>query len=174
MFFSPIANVNMVPIWLRYLLEHDLEAVMRIERASSSYPRTQAELVAWLRPDTRVGLIAGTQNCVVGYIIYEQTFHRLDLLDFVVAPAYRGRGVGHQMMVKMLDRLDISRRTHLGIIVNERNVGGQLFLRHEGFRFVETLRDRYQDGADGEAEDGYRFLRGREDTGPVPIGGKSS
>jgi ribosomal protein S18 acetylase RimI-like enzyme len=167
---SPYTNpsLDMVPIWLRYLLEHDLAAVMRIERASSSYPRTQAEFVEWLRPPTRVGLIAGTQNLVVGYIIYEQNFHRLDLLDFVVEPGCRGRGIGHQMMAKMLDRLDLTRRTHLACVVNERNVVGQLFLRNEGFRWVETLCDHYPGGGGGE--DGYRFLRARDATGPVPIG----
>jgi ribosomal-protein-alanine N-acetyltransferase len=84
-------------------------------------------------------------------MIYELHKTRLHVLNFAVAHKLRRRGVGRQMLGKLVGKLSFQRRTRVLLEVRETNLAAQLFFKTEGFRAVSVLRDFYDD----TTEDAY-------------------
>ncbi len=145
---SPIVSVD-----VRWLLRHDLPEVLAIERASFEFPWLKEDFIRCLRQRNCLGMVAEHEDRVVGFMIYELSKTRIDLLNFAVAPAWRRRGVGTQMIAKLLGKLSPQRRARVTLEVRETNLPAQLFFRSAGFRAVSVLREHYED----RPEDAYRM-----------------
>ena len=94
----------------------------------------------------RVGLITTTcyeRSAWVGHLI--------------VVPGYRRRGIGTQMIGKLIGKLSAGRRTRITLEVRETNLPAQLFFRDNGFRAVSVLRDYYEDTPEDAYVMPYRF-----------------
>jgi ribosomal-protein-alanine N-acetyltransferase len=108
-------------------------------------------------------MVAEQGERVVGFMIYELHKTRLHILNFAVAPQYRRRGIGSQMVQKLVGKLSSQRRTDISLEVRETNLEAQLFFRETGFRATEVLREFYEDSP----EDAYvmQFLHEVEPIG---------
>lgn len=143
---------------IRWMLRHDLEAVLAIERASFEFPWTEQEFVGRLRRRNTIGLVveardhAGHER-VVGYLLYELHAGRFRVVNVAVDPAARRRGLGRQLLQKLIGKLDPRGRRCVRLEVRETNVAAQLFFRALGFRAVHVLRAFYDDTDD----DAYVF-----------------
>jgi len=76
------------------------------------------------------------------------------VLNFAVATDYRRRGVGTQMMAKLIGKLSAQRYTRIILGVHETNLPAQLFLRDNGFHAVAVQED--EESMDGDT---YEFER---------------
>jgi ribosomal-protein-alanine N-acetyltransferase len=90
-------------------------------------------------------MVAECDEQVVGFMIYELNRNVLHVLNFAVRSDFRRRGLGTQMLDKLVGKLSQQRRTRIDLEVRESNLAAQLFFRRSGFRAITVLRDFYED-----------------------------
>lgn len=139
-------------VQVRWLVSSDLPQVLRIEQECTAEPWSQDEFLVHLQEHNCIGMVAEHDRKIVGYMIYELYPRSLDLLNFVVAPAWRRTTVGKQMMNHLTRKLG-PRRNALTVTVRETNLPAQLFLRSHEFQCVSVIKDYYAE----TNEDAYWF-----------------
>jgi ribosomal-protein-alanine N-acetyltransferase len=156
-------------VHIRWLIRRDLPEVLAIERASFEFPWSEREFTQCLSRPNCVGMVAQYEEQIVGYMIYELGKSKIHLLNLAVAPSLRRRGIGSQMVAKLISKLNPERRNKISLEVRETNLPAQLFFRANGFRAVSILHNFYEDSP----EDAYlmQFVLGPERTpeGFLPI-----
>jgi [ribosomal protein S18]-alanine N-acetyltransferase len=147
----PSERIQTSTIHIRWMIRRDMAEVLDIESESFEFPWTEEDFIRCLRQRNCIGMVAEQDDRVVGFMIYELHKTRLHVLNFAVGRAQRRRGVGGQMMTKLVGKLSPARRTRIALEVRETNLAAQLFFRSVGFKAVSVLRDYYED----TTEDAY-------------------
>lgn len=142
---------------IRWMIRRDMAEVLEIERESFEFPWSEEDFIRCLRQRNCIGMVAEYEDRVVGFMIYELHKTRLHVLNFAVAQKLRRRGVGRQMLAKLVGKLSFQRRTRVLLEVRETNLAAQLFFRNEGFRAVSVLRDFYDDTTEDAYLMQYRY-----------------
>jgi ribosomal-protein-alanine N-acetyltransferase len=127
------------------MIRRDMPDVLDIERQCFEFPWSDEEFVRSLRQRNCIGMVAEHEDRVVGFMIYELHKTRIHVLNFAVAPEFRRRGVGTQMVAKLVSKLSSQRRSRIMLEVRETNLAAQLFFRESGFRAVSVLHAFYDD-----------------------------
>ncbi len=130
---------------IRWMIRRDMWAVVTIEAASYSLPWEEADFLRCLRQRNCIGMVAEQDNRVVGYMVYELHKPKLHLLNFAVDPAERLQGIGTSMVGKLKNTLASHRRNYMTLAIDERNDGGLMFFKGQGFQAVKVLHDYYDD-----------------------------
>jgi ribosomal-protein-alanine N-acetyltransferase len=138
-------------VHIRWMIRRDMPEVLDIERNSFEFPWFEEDFIRCLRQRNCIGMVAEHGERVVGFMIYELHKTRLHILNFAVAAEYRRRGVGQQMIEKLIAKLSSQRRTRITLEVRETNLPAQLFFKSAEFRAVTVLRAYYEDSP----EDAY-------------------
>ncbi|MEO0529237.1 MAG: ribosomal protein S18-alanine N-acetyltransferase [Planctomycetota bacterium] len=133
------------------MIRRDMEQVLEIEQSAFEFPWSEEDFISCLRRRNCIGMVAERGERVLGFMIYELHKTRLHLLNFSVGADFRRRGIGTQMVDKLVGKLSSQRRTRLSLEVRETNLDAQLFFRGAGFRATSVLRDFYDDSP----EDAY-------------------
>ena len=133
------------------MIRRDMQEVLQIEEEGFEFPWSEDDFIRCLRQRNCIGMVAEHGERVVGFMIYELHKTRLHLLNFSVNAEYRRKGIGHQMLGKLIGKLSSQRRTRILLEVRETNLAAQLFFRKMGFRAISLLRDFYSD----TTEDAY-------------------
>jgi ribosomal-protein-alanine N-acetyltransferase len=141
-------------VHIRWMIRRDMPEVLAIEHTSFDYPWCEEEFLRVLRQRNCIGMVAEQGERIVGFMIYELHRSRIDLLDFATHQDMRRRGVGRQMIAKLVSKLSSQRRNRIALWVRETNLPAQLFFRVVGFRAVEVLREHFPD----TGEDAYSML----------------
>ncbi len=101
-------------------------------------------------PSTGLGAIAALQGRYFrGYLLYQTNLPHTRLVDVVVAPAHRRKGIGSMLVLALLKD-----HPHASALVRERNVPAQLLLKHVGFKCLAVKPRKF-----GIDCDGYLFQR---------------
>jgi ribosomal-protein-alanine N-acetyltransferase len=145
---------------VRWLISSDIPAVLEIERGSFARPWTEDELKRVLAHNNCLGIVAQAGEKVVGFVIYEISRSKFQLLNVAVHPRHRRKGYGTAMLARIAARLEMGPQESVVGEVRESNLPAQLFLRHSGFRAVEIRRGHFKDK--DKDEDGYLFERWAE------------
>lgn len=132
-------------VHIRWMIRRDMAEVMAIEKQSFEFPWTEDDFVRSLRQRNCIGMVAECDERIVGFMIYELHRNRLHLLNFSVRTEFRRRGVGSQMLRKLIAKLTQQRRNRILLEVRETNLTAQLFFRANGFRAISLLRSYYED-----------------------------
>jgi [ribosomal protein S18]-alanine N-acetyltransferase len=135
----------------RWMIRRDMSETLAIEAGSPEPRWTEEDFLARLRQRNTIGMVAEYGDRIVGQMVYSLQPDRLDLLNFGVHPAYRRRGVGEQMVCKLIGKLSSHRRTHIDVAVRESAVDMQLFLRACDFWCHRVSQGMF------DTEDGYLF-----------------
>ncbi len=138
-------------VQFRWMVRRDLPEVLEIERQSFEFAWTEEDFLRCLEQRNCVGTVARVGEEVVGYMVYQILKNRIHLLNFAVAPQWRRKGIGTQMVERLKKRLVQQGRQRITLEVRETNLPAQLFFRHCGFRAVCVLRDFYEN----TTEDAY-------------------
>jgi len=146
-------------VHIRWMIRRDMPEVLEIERHSFEFPWFDDDFIRCLRQRNCIGMVAEHAERVVGFMIYELHKTRLHVLNFAVAPDVRHRGIGTQMIAKLVGKLSSQRRSRIGLEVRETNLPAQVFFRETGFRATTVLRDFYDDSP----EDAYLMQYSCED-----------
>jgi len=144
-------------VHIRWMIRRDMDQVLEIERQAFEFPWTEDDFVRCLRQRNCIGMVAEHDDQVVGFMVYELHKNRLHVLNFAVHEAFRRRGVGEQMMEKLVAKLSGKRRTRILLEVRETNLPAQLFFRTLKFRAIAVLRDFYDDTTEDAYLMQYRY-----------------
>lgn len=146
-----------VRVHIRWMIRRDMGEVLDIEQGSFEFPWLEEDFIRCLRQRNCIGMVAEYEDRVVGSMIYELHKNRIHVLNFGVGADYRRRGVGSQMVAKLIAKLSSQRRNRVTLEVRETNLPAQLFFRENGFRAVSVLRSYYEDTPEDAYVMQYRY-----------------
>jgi ribosomal-protein-alanine N-acetyltransferase len=132
-------------VHIRWMIRRDMPEVQAIEAESFEYPWSEEDFIRCLRQRNCIGMVAEYEDHVVGFMIYELHKAKIHVLNFAVDPAFRRRGVGSQMVAKLIAKLSSQRRSRVMLEVRETNLPAQVFFRSNGFRAISVMRNFYDD-----------------------------
>ena len=92
-------------VHIRWMIRRDMPEVLAIEHASFEYPWCEEEFLRVLRQRNCIGMVAEYGERIVGFMIYELHRNKIHVLDFATHPEFRRRGVGRQMIAKLVGKL---------------------------------------------------------------------
>jgi len=144
-------------VHIRWMIRRDMPGVQEIEQESFEFPWSEDDFIRCLRQRNCIGMVAEHDERVVGFMIYELNKTRIHVLNFAVLRECRRRGVGSQMIAKLIAKLSSQRRTRITLEVRETNLPAQLFFRSSGFRAVSVLRQFYEDTPEDAYLMQYRY-----------------
>ncbi|MBN2475338.1 MAG: ribosomal protein S18-alanine N-acetyltransferase [Pirellulales bacterium] len=139
------------------MIRRDMPEVLGIEQEGFEFPWLEEDFIRCLRQRNCIGMVAEHEDRVVGFMIYELHKNRIHVLNFAVAVDFRRRGVGSQMVAKLVAKLSSQRRSRIMLEVRETNLAAQLFFRENGFRAVSVLRSYYEDTPEDAYIMQYRY-----------------
>ena len=151
-----------VRVHIRWMIRRDMPEVLATEADSFEFPWSEDDFIRCLRQRNCIGMVAEHDDRVAGFMIYELHKSRIHVLNFAVAEDYRRRGVGSQMVAKLIAKLSAQRRRRLVLEVRETNLAAQLFFRENGFRAVSVLRSYYADTPEDAYIMHYRYRPERQ------------
>jgi len=130
------------------MIRRDMPEVLQIEKDSFDYAWTEEDFLRCLRQRNCIGMVAEYGDKVVGFMIYELHKSKLHILNFAASRTLRRRGVGGQMVAKLIGKLSSHRRTRITLAIRETNLAAQVFFRSEDFRATKVLRSYYEDSGE--------------------------
>ena len=136
---------------IRWMTRRDFPAILAIEAASSESPWGEDDFIRPLRERNVIGAIAERGDEVLGFMVYRLHPSHVELINLAIAPGHRRRGVGRQMVAKLVGKLSITGRTSIRLHIRESLLAAQLFCRAEGFRATRVDRE----WCDDTGEDAY-------------------
>lgn len=142
---SGSSSKQRLDVQIRWLIRRDMPEVLAIEQASFGTPWTDEDFLCCLRQRNCIGMVAERDHKIVGFMIYELHKSRLQILNFAVAPDSRCKGIGTQMVLRLVDKLSQQRRSEIILEVRESNLEAQLFFKKQAFKAVCVLRRHYDD-----------------------------
>ncbi|TSC78932.1 MAG: ribosomal-protein-alanine acetyltransferase [Candidatus Peregrinibacteria bacterium Gr01-1014_25] len=151
----PSAFLENVRVHIRWMIRRDMPEVLDTELQSFEYAWTEEDFLRCLRQRNCIGMVAERSERVVGFMIYELHKSKLHILNFAVQPDSRRRGVGAQMITKLIGKLSSHRRTKITAAVRETNLDAQNFFKASGFRAEKVLPTYYEDS--GEAAYAFTY-----------------
>ena len=160
------SRVDEFKVQIRWLIRRDMAEVLDIERASFQQAWTEENFLCCLRQRNCIGMVAERNHEIVGFMIYELHKSQLRILNFAVDPAVRRRGVGKQMVQRLIDKLSQQRRQEISFEVRESNLEAQLFFQKMGFRALKVLRNHYEDTTEDAYYMQFRLTNESEDILP--------
>lgn len=158
-----------VRIHIRWMIRRDMAEVLATELASFEYSWTEDDFLRCLRQRNCIGMVAETDERVIGFMIYELHRSRLHILNFAVHPEYRRSGIGAQMLAKLVNKLSTHRRQKISLAVRERNLDAQMFFRRFDFRATRVLRKYYEDSGEDAFQMEFRVAEEYGDETGAPV-----
>jgi ribosomal-protein-alanine N-acetyltransferase len=154
-----------VRVHIRWMIRRDMPDVLAIEQGCFDYPWTEEEFLRVLRQRNCIGMVAEYGDQVVGFMIYELHKSRLQILNFATSTEYRRRGIGRQMVAKLVSKLSSHRRIRIHLQVRESNLPAQVFFRAQSFLATEVIREFYED----TGEDCYQMAYTLPEVAPLGL-----
>lgn len=90
----------------------------------------------------------GGSFCKVGFVVWRDLQHKVEILNFCIRPEFRGHGYGRSLMERVLNKSSPS-QTRLSFVADERNDGLIKFLLSCGFKGGAVEKNAYGNGVDG-------------------------
>ena len=146
-----------ISVHIRWMIRRDMPEVLKIEESSFEFPWSEEDFIRCLRQRNCIGMVAEYDERVVGFMIYELHKDQLHVLNFSVRPDIRRRGIGMQMVNKLIGKLSQQRRNRIVLEIRETNLAAQMFFKNLGFMAVSVLRDYYDDTVEDAYVMQYRF-----------------
>lgn len=145
-----VSDKRQIRVDIRWWIRRDVPATIEIENASFDYPWTEEDFARCRRQQNTNSMVAEYQNAVLGFMFYEFHSTSIEILHFAVHPDFRRKGVGTQMVAKLLAKINrpLGKREFLSLTIRESNLDGQLFFRECGFQAVGVFRNYYEETDD--------------------------
>ena len=146
-----------IGVHIRWMIRRDMPEVMVFEQESFEFPWYEEDFICHLRQHDCIGITAEYEDRVIGFMIYELYRTEIGILNFAVHPDWRRRGVGKQMISKLIAKLSARGFKKIILEVRETNLPAQLFFRQCGFKAVSVLRKYYEDTPEDAYIMQYRY-----------------
>jgi len=133
--------------YIRPMAADDLDAVLTIEQASYPTPWRWEHFEHELSAPYSFPFVAESNGTIVGYVCLMSLFEDAQILDIVVAPEQRGRGVARMLMDQAISVALEKDAEVLALEVRASNIAAITFYERCGF--VRTgIRSKYYEGVD--------------------------
>ncbi len=143
-----------IRVSIRPMIRRDIPRLLEIESVCFEHPWQEKDFLFCLRQRNCNGIVAEDENFfVIGYMLFNTSKLRCNLLNIAVDPRFQRRGVGTKMLCWLQGKIGEGRWCALRCDVWETNLGTQLFLKGLGFEAVRILRNQYDD----TDQDTFRF-----------------
>lgn len=132
---------------IRPMTKADLEIVLALEQASFSHPWRYEHFLHELSSPHSFPLVAVAEGTVGGYVCLMSLFEEAQILDIVVAPYLRGRGIARALLEHAVT---VAREKHAEIMTLEVRASNRAAIAlYERFGFSRTgIRPKYYEGAE--------------------------
>ncbi len=132
-----------LPFMLEAMEEAHLDVVLSIEKAVFSHPWRRQDFQYALEKEGSDCAVALVEGQVIGYALGFQVLNEFHLADFAIHPDLQNRGLGWQLLNRLLDRLD-DRVIHVVTLeVRVSNVPAIALYRKAGFQTAAIRKDYY-------------------------------
>jgi len=158
-----VTRENEIKVSIRWMSRRDMKEVLEIESECFEFAWDEDDFMQCLQQRNCIGMVAEYQGRVVGFMIYELQKTKIHLLNVATLSKFRRKGVGAQLVAKLIAKLGNQRRSRITLEVRETNLPAQLFLRSLGFLAVDILHGFY----DETNEDAYQMVYRHQESGPV-------
>ena len=133
---------------LHPMTQSDLRAVIEVEKASHSYPWSEASFRAELNnPFSRVYILR-LDGEVAGYICYHILLEELNILNLVTGSSFRRRGVGRVLLGAAISDGLRNKANMAFLEVREGNLAAISLYASFGFQCLMRRKNYYSDGED--------------------------
>jgi [ribosomal protein S18]-alanine N-acetyltransferase len=129
----------------RPMLEVDLPQVVEIEKVSLPSPWSKELFEEELKRDVAYYFVMEEEGQVAGYMGYWEAPQEAHIINLAIAPKFRGRGLGRQMIEYCLD---FARKRGAGLAtleVRESNEAARKLYEKCDFRMVAIRKKYYSD-----------------------------
>lgn len=141
----------MTNLTIRHMIRADILKICAIEALCFDSPWTVGDFIRCQRQRNCMGQVACIGPVVVGYIIYEVSRDRIEILNLGVSPFHHRLGIGRALVERQQGKLTHERRQRITLTVRETNLEALLFFKSLGFLATQVIRDFYED----TSEDAY-------------------
>jgi [ribosomal protein S18]-alanine N-acetyltransferase len=147
-------------VHIRWMIRADMSAILAIENESFDRPWTEREFVSHLRKRNYIGLVCEHDGFLHGYIIYQisriqsmedASPNKIEIVRMAVCKESRFKGVGRQLVQKVLGKWLMCCRIKFFAMVRETSLQSQLFFRNMGFRATGVLREFFYEDTNEDA-----------------------
>jgi ribosomal-protein-alanine N-acetyltransferase len=162
------------PLLLEAAVEADVPALFALERRSFSHPWSENNFREAVSNPARVSTLVlrrpfprgAADRGVVAYCVYQAVADELHILDLVVAPEVRRRGIARWLLEFALDRAARQGADRAFLEVRRSNKAALELYRSLGFREMGERREYYREPAEDALLLGREGLSAR--TGALP------
>lgn len=147
-------------VHIRWMIRRDMSEVLDIENKCFEFPWTEDDFIRCLRQRNCIGMVAEHDDRVMGYMIYALFDKSIHLLNFAVCKAFHRRGVGRQLVDKMVGKLSHLRRNKICLEIRDSNIDAQKFFSKCGFLAKQIMPQFYQETDDDAYTFEYQYGRG--------------
>ncbi len=126
----------------------DLSRVASIEKASYSFPWSEALFARELENPFSRFFVWEEEGEVVGYACYWLVEDEAYLANIAVAPGWRGRGLGRRLLAGSLEWIAGDGAREVVLEVRKGNRAAISLYREMGFKIVGRRPGHYEDGED--------------------------
>ncbi len=143
---------------VRWMIRKDFSSIVKIENLNSGLLNpvegrwTEKFFKQILSERDYIGMVAEEDSKIVAFVVYALHKDKIFICNLAVSPDCEGRGIGSEILNRLKNKL--KRRTLLEMDIRESDLGSQLFLKNNGFRAIEVIRDFYEN----TNEDAYKFV----------------
>lgn len=135
----------MSELQLRPMVGEDIEVVAAIERAIHRFPWTPGNFSDALNSGY-VCKVAELDGNMIGYAIMMPALDEVELLDISIAAEYQGRGLGSDLLQRMMELARSINMQRMFLEVRPSNVAALALYSKHGFREIGLRRDYYSVG----------------------------
>lgn len=132
---------------IRWMVRRDLKEVIDIENGcfAANTTWTEDDFLITLKKHDCTGIVYEHDGKLVGFLMYELSKTELFIINVAIHPDYQRKGIGTQLINKLVGKLSFDRRTKIKGMVRDNNLDVQLFLKHLGFKAIQVLKNYYED-----------------------------
>ena len=129
----------------RPMLEVDLEAVVEIEKASMPSPWSKELFEEELKREAAHYFVIEEEGQVAGYMGYWAAPQEAHIINLAIAPQFRSRGLGHQMVEACLEYARKRGAELATLEVRESNESAKRLYEKCDFKIVAIRKKYYSD-----------------------------
>jgi len=134
---------------LRPMAQEDIETVVGIERAIHRFPWTPGNFGDAL-DNGYLCKVAELDGAIAGYVVMMPALDEVELLDIGIAAEYQGRGLGSELLLRMMELARSINLQRMFLEVRPSNVAALALYGKHGFREIGLRRGYYAAGDERE------------------------
>lgn len=129
---------------IRYRSRYDDAAILEMDQEENYEPFvTGSDLAAFSTMPGATVWVAEREHTVVGFVCTLTQKKQSRIIKLIVAPYWRRKGVGRQLVAHLIERLGINQVSTLMATVSEEQLGAQLFFGCCGLQAEPLPGDHY-------------------------------